>query len=167
MTLDLREVAGVPGHSVSFEYEPDIQTVVFDSIIGLDDVPYVTGRVQNRAGVLVFEAELEAVVICTCARCLKQFTRDISRTITAFLSETETDDTEYYYVESSMLNPDEIIATELLLELPQRQLCSDECKGLCLQCGADLNKGECSCRPEGDPRLAALAKLLENNGDAD
>ena len=169
MTLDLREVIGVPGQSVSFEYEPDINTVVFDSIIGIKDIPHVTGTVQNRAGVLVFEAELEASVICSCSRCLTQFTKDISRAIRAFLSVNKTaeEDPEYYYIEDAALNPDVIISTELLLDLEQRQLCREDCKGLCLKCGADLNEGECGCKPEIDPRLAALGQLLDSSGDAD
>ena len=169
MTLDLREVIGVPGISVNFEYEPDINTVVFDSIIGIDDVPYVMGKVQNRAGMLVFEAELEATVICSCARCLTQFTRDISRKITANLSESEDadDNPGYYYIEGAALNPDDIISTELLLDLEQRQLCKEDCKGLCLRCGADLNEGDCDCKPEVDPRLEVLGRLLDDSGDAD
>ena len=51
----------------------------------------------------------------------------------------------------------------LELELTARStLCSEDCKGLCPRCGADLNLGPCSCKKETDPRLAVLAKLLEN-----
>jgi len=169
MTLDLREVIGVPGLSLGFEFEPDINTLVFDSIIGIDDVPYVTGKIQNRTGLLSFEAELEASVICICARCLTRFTRDISRTIKVDLSENEEagDDPGCYYIEGAALDPNDIISTELLLDLEQRQLCREDCKGLCMQCGADLNEGECDCKPEVDPRLAALSQLLDDSGDAD
>jgi len=169
MTLDLREVIGVPGQTLNFEFEPDINTLVFDSIIGIDDAPYVTGRIHNRAGMLTFEAELEASVICICARCLTQFTRDISRKIKTNLSEDEDagDDPGCYFIEGASLDPNEIISTELLLDLEQRQLCREDCKGLCLSCGADLNEGECDCKPEVDPRLAVLGRLLDDSGDAD
>jgi hypothetical protein len=46
--------------------------------------------------------------------------------------------------------------------LPLKPLCREECKGLCPSCGADLNKGPCSCKgKKGDPRLAALKKLKD------
>ena len=43
-----------------------------------------------------------------------------------------------------------------------KTLCSEDCKGLCPRCGANLNDGPCGCKREVDPRLAVLAKLLEN-----
>ncbi|MDY5613643.1 MAG: DUF177 domain-containing protein, partial [Dysosmobacter sp.] len=52
--------------------------------------------------------------------------------------------------------------TAFILEMDTKTLCSEDCKGLCPRCGADLNLGPCSCKKEVDPRLAALAKLLEN-----
>jgi uncharacterized protein len=44
-----------------------------------------------------------------------------------------------------------------------RLLCSEDCKGLCQKCGADLNHGKCNCpEHEPDPRWAALKKLFDN-----
>lgn len=49
---------------------------------------------------------------------------------------------------------------EFMLALPVTPLCKPDCKGLCPQCGADRNRGICSCAPEeGDPRLAILRGL--------
>ena len=49
------------------------------------------------------------------------------------------------------------------LALPGRQLCASECKGLCSQCGADLNKGACGCeQDQGDLRMAPLRNLKLN-----
>ena len=48
----------------------------------------------------------------------------------------------------------------VLLELPLRVYCRENCKGLCPQCGHDLNSGPCGCQPSAvDPRWEALAKL--------
>jgi uncharacterized protein len=42
-----------------------------------------------------------------------------------------------------------------------KPLCEEACKGLCLECGANLNKTQCDCAPRWeDPRLAALKSLL-------
>ncbi len=49
----------------------------------------------------------------------------------------------------------------ILLDLPLRPLCRPDCRGLCSQCGANLNETQCNCSQEGiDPRLAVLKKLL-------
>lgn len=61
------------------------------------------------------------------------------------------------------VNIGELAWETLITALPGAVLCSDECKGLCQQCGADLNKTACGCKKEaGDPRFAALKKLLDD-----
>ncbi|MBN1297720.1 DUF177 domain-containing protein, partial [bacterium] len=55
-----------------------------------------------------------------------------------------------------------VIAEQIVLQIPMKTLCSDDCKGLCSRCGADLNAGTCGCdRDSVDPRLAKLKDLLE------
>ena len=52
---------------------------------------------------------------------------------------------------------------QFYLALPMKPLCREDCKGLCPQCGTNLNTGTCECRPEWeDPRLAALKALIQN-----
>lgn len=56
----------------------------------------------------------------------------------------------------------DLIRQELILGQPIRPVCSSECKGLCEECGANLNKGACSCAKGVDPRLAILKKLSDS-----
>lgn len=61
------------------------------------------------------------------------------------------------------INVGELAWETLITALPGAVLCSDECRGLCPQCGADLNKGACGCKKEtGDPRFEALKELLDD-----
>lgn len=55
-----------------------------------------------------------------------------------------------------------LIQEQILLQVPMKPLCRPDCKGLCGQCGANLNEGSCSCAPPTDPRWAALADLKRN-----
>ena len=57
---------------------------------------------------------------------------------------------------------DDLVREELLLALPVNVLCREDCKGLCPQCGQDLNLGSCECEPEVDARLSVLKALLQN-----
>ena len=57
-----------------------------------------------------------------------------------------------------------LVMEQLHLALPMKPLCSETCKGLCPQCGTNLNTGSCNCDPRWeDPRLAALKALKESN----
>ena len=59
------------------------------------------------------------------------------------------------------LELDELMREVFLLEMDTKNLCSEDCKGLCPGCGVDLNVESCRCKREIDPRLAKLAQLLE------
>lgn len=68
------------------------------------------------------------------------------------------DETEIGYYEASGLPLEDAVREQVLLALPGRVLCKEDCKGLCPHCGADRNQADCSCddRP-ADPRWNALA----------
>ncbi|MCK4236882.1 MAG: DUF177 domain-containing protein, partial [Candidatus Krumholzibacteria bacterium] len=54
----------------------------------------------------------------------------------------------------------------VILELPMKFLCSENCKGLCSRCGANLNEGDCGCNlRSGDSRWDVLKKLLSEEED--
>ena len=77
------------------------------------------------------------------------------------LQEQENDD--ILLLEGDEVDLDELVRVEFILHMDSKTLCSENCKGLCPRCGADLNLGPCSCKKETDPRLAVLAKLLDKN----
>ena len=73
------------------------------------------------------------------------------------------DEDEMTVIPDMKLDLEEFCYDEILLSLPTKFLCDENCKGLCPTCGQDLNQGECSCNEkEIDPRLAALAELLKD-----
>ncbi|HYG63106.1 MAG TPA: DUF177 domain-containing protein [Thermoanaerobaculia bacterium] len=66
----------------------------------------------------------------------------------------------YYVDEEEVLETDPILLEQLQLNIPMKPLCQPDCKGLCPNCGADLNAGPCSCEETSvDPRWAGLAAL--------
>ena len=69
----------------------------------------------------------------------------------------------FYIDESHLVDLGEAIREYGLMGLPMQPLCKPDCKGLCPNCGADLNLGDCGCQiDEGDDRFAALKDLLKN-----
>jgi len=163
MLIDLREIIGVPGFKVTFDYEPDLSDAVIGSIIRIKEPSRAAGSVTNSAGVLTFSANVDAVCVCVCARCLSEFEYPVHQQVLAYLTEGGEDgeNPDGYFLQGDKVDADEIILTEFILELDETQLCREDCAGLCEKCGANLNDGPCSCKIEIDPRLAALQQLLD------
>ena len=105
-----------------------------------------------------------------CARCLAPAFTEVSAEVDeAFRRDNgeepqDADDDQYTY-SGHVLELDEAVRTALLLELPSRILCKEDCRGLCDQCGADLNINECLCQKDLTHRnpFSALASLLNED----
>ena len=69
------------------------------------------------------------------------------------------DETEIGYYEESGLSLEDVVREQVLLSLPTRTLCKEDCKGLCPRCGQNLNLESCKCDTVADPRWNALAGL--------
>ena len=106
-----------------------------------------------------------------CSRCLEPFRLPVDATFDQrYLPQPEQATDEENEVaeedlETSFYRDEEIDLTQLLREqfylaLPMKPLCGEDCKGLCPQCGTNLNTGTCDCAPAWeDPRLAPLKQL--------
>ena len=164
MLLNLREIIGVPGGGVSFDYEPDLSDAALGSIDRIKQPSRAAGNIVNSAGVLMFSANVDALCICVCARCLKEFEYPVHKRVSAIIGEGEEKAEEapdWYYLQGDSIDVDEIIYSEFLLASEDRLLCREDCAGLCEKCGADLNEAPCTCKAEIDSRLAILGQLLD------
>ena len=106
-----------------------------------------------------------------CARCLEPVEQPLSGSFDLIFrpggvdaesgerSITE-DETEIGYYEESGLLLEDAVREQVLLTLPGRTLCQEDCKGLCPHCGVNRNLASCECVEKPvDPRLAALAGI--------
>lgn len=73
-------------------------------------------------------------------------------------------DEDAYLLEGDLLDLEPLARDAVLLELPLAPVCRPGCRGLCPQCGADLNSGPCACAEPVDPRWAALDALRDGEG---
>jgi uncharacterized protein len=112
--------------------------------------------------------QLSAGLELQCARCLEPLRRDVKRDFELLyrplgadagrdeLSVTDAEAEIGYYQGDGLLLED-VLREQVLLALPLKVTCRDDCKGLCPQCGKNLNQEQCSCSTEvEDPRWAAL-----------
>jgi uncharacterized protein len=130
-----------------------------------------------ESSLLSVRISLASRLVGECARCLSQAELAISDDLMYlyfsrgldFDKDTEIgSDDGFMPVEVDFLGRTLSIAEQvwesLIVLLPARMLCRSDCAGLCLNCGADLNKGACSCAPSGDPRLGVLREFLTPEG---
>ena len=164
MRLDLKNIIHVPEASKSFQFQMDLSEMEFYGKHLITRPVQVEGSVTNHAGALVLEGTASSLLDLVCDRCGKEYSREKVVELDCLLA-TELEDEEHdeiYLLDGNEVDLDEVAGTAFILAMDTKNLCSDNCKGLCAKCGADLNNGPCGCRPEVDPRLAALAQLLDD-----
>ena len=163
MRLDLRPILRTPGASLPFQFELDLSGLDFYGEKPFAHPVRVGGTVRNMAGALSLEGTAETTLELACDRCLKPFVRELALPVSTLLAEELEDEEndEIVLLEDGAVDLDEVFTTALVLSMDAKHLCSEDCKGLCPTCGADLNQGPCGCRKEPDPRFAALAQLLD------
>lgn len=135
---------------------------------------HLDARIRKLKEEIIVEARLKAEIEMPCSRCLKEHRQQVDEAFEVIylpepeeqenvdeLELVETDlNVEYYAGETIDLA--ELAREQLLVLLPLKPLCQEDCAGLCPSCGQDLNEGTCMCPKDViDPRLAVLGKLLE------
>jgi uncharacterized protein len=126
--------------------------------------------VELRGDAARVSGDLKCRVSVSCCRCTKGFSKSLDRRFVVDYwpdpAAKEGDEFELTYSDLDVgfyrndeLDLSAVMGEQILLEIPMKPVCREDCKGLCDQCGADLNEGTCSCeRSRVDPRLAALAE---------
>jgi uncharacterized protein len=116
-------------------------------------------------------AKYEGKVEVACARCLDPVEHSLKgefdllfRPLGVDQGASEysitTDETEIGYYHKSGLVLEDVLREQVLLSLPARTLCRQDCKGLCPRCGLNLNSDSCTCdAAPADPRWSALSEL--------
>ena len=164
MRLNLNEIIEVPGKSVAFECELDAERLLVPSVVSFSQAPKAEGIVKNSAGALTLMGSIKADMLRVCDRCMEEYRQEKTLNLEIPLAfELEDDENpDIFPIEADgWLELSEVLETCFILDMEAKSLCKEECAGLCQTCGANLNHGKCSCRPNVDPRLAVLGQLLD------
>ena len=164
MLFYVNQILHSPGKELGFQFEMDLSDVEFGGRCPISRPVQVEGKVRNSADVLELTLTARTTLDAMCDRCGKEFLQDKTIPYTCLLAEEleNEDNDEIVLLEDGKVDVGDLARTAFILGMDTKTLCSEDCKGLCPRCGADLNLGPCSCKKEADPRLAVLAKLLEN-----
>lgn len=162
MQISLEQVFNIEGKEENFDYSFTPDYSLSDDFTLTSPVKF-KGTVKNTAGIVVLSGQAAFTANVICSRCAEEFLKDFNVSVEhTLVSELQNEDSdEFYLVEDKELDLNALACEDIILSLPFVFLCKDDCKGICSQCGKNLNEGECSCKGCVDPRLEALLELLD------
>lgn len=173
MILSLSELRDRKGEqNIEFSLSLD-HLEVLGNVYTVEQPPRAALKLSSDGRSLSLSGRVEGVFSTECARCLSAATFTVSSVLSEewFISGEASEELEDIN-ESGLLLDDgdtldlgEYVAQALAEEVPLRVLCQSDCRGLCPNCGVNLNERDCVCaEPDVDPRLAVLGRLLQNKG---
>jgi uncharacterized protein len=172
MFLDVKTLA-VRKLTIRKSYQPgsiDYQSSEIKQVEPLE----VNVTAELIGGQIRIAGEIETKVDLVCARCLEPVIEDVHRSFDLIYSplpkgekpeeaQLKDDDAEIGFFEGDGLFLTDVLREQVLLALPMKVICRSDCRGLCPNCGANLNHEKCRCETHGtDQRLAPLARLKQD-----
>lgn len=169
MRIELENLEGGKG-DFAHVYQPDDLNPV-DGRVSLTGPATVSGKVRLAGNEVFVNGHVETRAQVECDRCLQPVETPVNADFALeYISGSEYESSgvaELTEAEMSVsvfdgeaIDVDEIVKEQILLAVPTRMLCREDCKGICPECGTDRNTGDCSCDTNDiDPRWAALKKL--------
>lgn len=172
MQLNLSELFTSEGKTK--HYTLDIEMPQFhapDGVYEIVEPEPVTLHVTNLGErMLLLTGEVSFSLLIPCGRCLDSvkipFHLTIERSLDMNLSKEERAEAldEQPYLNGYNLDVDQLVGDELLLNLPMKVLCGEDCKGICNRCGVNLNHETCECdRTSLDPRMSVIQDIFKQS----
>lgn len=133
-------------------------------------------KVSKAADKFLVDGTLAGWIRVRCDRCLEPFELEVKSTFNVYLvvkpsgpSEEDVElldeDMEVEFLKGEMMDLDDIIREQVYLSVPMKCVCKSDCRGLCPQCGANLNVAPCSCRSEVGHAAFSKLENLKFQGD--
>ena len=145
MILDLKKLkrSGKDQSDFFFEYSPateiiSIPSVEFKGAVKINGTIFLTG--EHSA---VVEGEVDFTLSGECTRCLEPAQKQF---IVEFSESVDADDDQGYPLKNDTVDLTKIVDDLIMMNIPISFLCREDCKGLCLGCGTNLNQSECKCK---------------------
>lgn len=169
MTVNVSGILKVYGEKIDIDTAINLENADFlgEQYTFLEPVK-VKGTISNNGQALELNATAVGVMKTLCARCCKELNVDVEFPVEEVLAQddgtvSEPDDVVVF--SGNEIDLDDIVLNNFLMNVQGKYLCKEDCKGLCLKCGKDLNEGDCSCEEDIDPRWAQLAEIMKKSTD--
>ena len=172
MKLDITPILRNSGAKLDFTFDESLE-MLSEGIgqVAFEGPVHLAGQLRNFNGMMELEAVARIHYVTQCDRCCEPIVGDLAVNIREDVVEVsdrdpapaEGEEEERYVFSGHELELDTLTAEALLLEAPVYILCKEDCKGLCPECGTNLNRKACDCgsnRPV-DFRLEALKRFSD------
>lgn len=147
MIADLRRVFSTAGMKIDLDYTIPGSEFPINGSYSFDGDVKLTGSIYNRADVVHLDYSVVFTLNIVCDRCLKELRRDYTFQFKRIVvKNVNSKNDEYIIAENDRVDLTGAAVSDLLLSLPTKMLCSDDCAGLCTVCGKNLNESECDCQ---------------------
>ena len=170
MRIELENLEGGKG-DFAHVYKPEDLNPV-DERVSLSEPATVNGIVRLAGNQVFVDGHVDTRVQVECDRCLKPVELPVNADFALeYISDSDYESgraaAELTEAEMSVsvfdgqaIDVDEVVKEQVLLAVPSRMLCREDCQGICPECGKDRNTGDCGCTTDDtDPRWAALKDL--------
>jgi uncharacterized protein len=152
-----RKTADLP-FEIKYE-EPYVERESFK--VKLKSPLTVNGNAVYDGEVINLKGRISALLEVTCSRCLDTFDYDANIEFDEIFAKFN-EEADVYLFEGDNLELTDMVIDNLILHIPVKFLCSENCKGLCPECGSNLNKHQCNCNIEDiDSKFAVLKDLFK------
>lgn len=166
MKIDVSKIVKAEGAFQEVSLDIDFDRLSFNGQDFLFVAPMkIDGIIKNAGGNLYLDATVSTRFTTVCARCLKEITEDFDFDISEVFSQGEVaEDSVFLPIVSNAVDIKSVVEDNFCTSVPFVFICDKDCKGLCHNCGHNLNEGECGCdNEEIDPRLSGLKAFLKND----
>jgi uncharacterized protein len=169
MRVELENLEGGKGE-FAHVYQPDELNPI-DERVQLTGPAAISGKVRVTGNEAFVSGHIDTRAQVECDRCLQPVELPVNTDFaleyisgpdyeSSAAAELTEADMSVSVFDGEAIDIDEIVKEQILLTVPARTLCREDCKGICPECGIDRNTGECSCvTDDTDPRWAALKNL--------
>jgi len=165
LQLDVAKLKRSPGESVSFELMSDMPPIeMAGEKISFDGPVKAILNATNTGHAIIVEGTASGKLLLNCSRCLEPFVYSFEVPFTEIYTTSVEEATEEEAISFSgdIIDVTPEVLKSIIMELPMKAVCHDECQGLCPGCGQNLNMGKCRCEgTDIDPRLSALQDILK------
>lgn len=166
MQIDISDLIGkrLKQKEVNTSFKGNGFTLEGEEVEFIDPI-IIEGVFTTSGDIINFHGKIKTTLGLACSRCLENFNYPFELEISENFSKVIHDeDNDIIIIDSDRVDFSPIIETNLILSLPMKRLCSEECKGLCSVCGTNLNYSNCNCeKSDIDPRLAKLREFFSTN----
>ena len=142
------DIKAIKNGDFSFEIEPDDNLLIttphkFDGLVKVDGqiIEYDGDKLQ-----IAFKLWIPCIFVCD--RCGMEFRKTIMIESEETFAKEQSEDEDYYPLRGSIVELDDVIRNIIAFNFPTSVLCREDCKGLCLICGNNLNLTDCDCQKE-------------------